>query len=57
MPVMECLPPFLRFCGGLKHGLFPKGPNTLIESHGLIENSVASLSTMSDQALLGHDFG
>lgn len=55
MPMMECLPPFLRFGGGLKHGLFPKGPNTLIERHGLIENSVASLSTMSDQTLLRHD--
>ena len=57
MPVMKCLPPFLRLSCGLKHGLFPKGSNTLIKSHGLIENSVASLSTMSDQALLGHDLG
>jgi hypothetical protein len=54
MPVMEFFPPFLRFSSGLKHGLFPKGPNTLIDRHSLIENSVASLPTMSDQALLGH---
>ena len=60
---MESLTPFLRFSSsssGLKHGLFPKGPDAaLIESHGLIENSVAaSLSTVSDhQVLLGHDLG
>jgi hypothetical protein len=54
MPVMEFFRPFLRFSSGLKHGLFPKGPNTLIDRHSLIENSVAILPTMSDQALLGH---
>ena len=54
---MERLPPFLRFNCSFNNRLFTKWPNTFIERHGLIENSVASMSTMIDQALLRHDLG
>ena len=49
----------LRFgyCGSFKHGLFSERADTSVDCNCLIEQSIARLSTVSDQTLLSHDFG
>lgn len=54
---MDVLPPFLRLGSAFKHGLFCERPNTLIDSHRLIEQGITGLSTVSYQTLLRHYLG